>query len=206
MADSSTIQTIFHMPATNSESDNDDNGSSGDGDVYESGAFVYPKPSWVVQKNDIVYVMDISLRNTYSGKKSTVTTKEISVEVDIKKGVSDGQRVTYKGKGKKPWNGLPGDLIVIINRIEYPFYQHKKLDIYCSIEIDHRAAIEGSELCIRHPSGKILCVRLDPGEIYRESGMQKVLKSIGLESKDKKRMGDMYLKFRIYFPFANVAI
>ncbi|KAJ1804739.1 Type I HSP40 co-chaperone, partial [Coemansia sp. RSA 2598] len=178
----------------NSDSDSDKSDDEHGDDVYESGAIMYPKPSWVVQKNDIVYVMDISLKNTYSGKKSTVTTKEVSVEVDIKKGARDGQRITYKGKGKQPRSGPPGDLIVIINRIEYPFFQQRKnSNIYCNLEIDHRVATKGGELCIRHPTGRIVCIRLEPGEIHCKPGMQKVLKNMGIESKDKKRAGDMHI-------------
>ncbi|KAJ2707984.1 Type I HSP40 co-chaperone [Coemansia sp. IMI 203386] len=198
--DSFCRNILYH--SLSDDSDEDESASAD----YEIGPIVYPKPSWVVQKNDIVYVMDMSLRNIYTGKKSTVVTKEASVEVDIKKGAKDGQRITYKGKGKVPRNGPSGDLIVIINRAEYPFFEKRQHDIYCKIEVGHKIATEGAELCIRHPSGKILCVRLDPGEIHREPSMQKVLKNKGLESKDSKKTGDMHIEFQLYFPYANITI
>ncbi|KAJ1945642.1 Type I HSP40 co-chaperone [Kickxella alabastrina] len=168
-------------------------------------ALAYPKPSWVVQKNDIVYIADMSLRNIYMGKKSTVSTKDMTIEVDIKKGTKDGERITYKGMGCQQRTGPPGDLVIIINRIEYPLFQQRNCNIHCSIDIDQTVASKGGELCIRHPSGNIICLELKPGEI-RGPGMQKIFKKMGHPLVGKKDKGDMQVKFNLYFPYADISI
>ncbi|KAJ2486545.1 Type I HSP40 co-chaperone [Coemansia sp. RSA 2320] len=174
--------------------------------VSEKHAHVYPKPQWVTQKNDVVYVMDVSLRNLYNGKKTMVVTKDISVEVDIMKGMADGQRVTYSGKGLKMPNNESGDLIVIINRVDYPFYrQTGPANMQCEVEVDHKMAQSGGNICIRHPSGNILSLELLPGEIPKP-GYQKIIPGMGQISLDKKFAGDLYITFTIYFPYANVTI
>ncbi|KAJ2067047.1 Type I HSP40 co-chaperone [Coemansia sp. S2] len=169
-------------------------------------AYVYPKPQWVVQKNDIVYVMDVSLRNLYHGKKTTVVTRDISVEVDLVKGMADGQRVTFAGKGLSIPGQAPGDLIVIINRVDYPFYKQLSAgNLQCEVEVDHKMAQSGGDICIRHPSGNIINLELLPGEIP-SPGYQKVLSKMGQMSSDKTKTGDLYVKFTIYFPHANITI
>ncbi|KAJ2027031.1 Type I HSP40 co-chaperone [Coemansia sp. S610] len=174
--------------------------------ALERHVYVYPKPQWVTQKNDIVYVMDVSLRNMYHGKKTTVVTRDISVEIDLVKGMADGQRITYSGKGLKTPGHAPGDLIVIVNRVDYPFFkQLRSGHLQCEVEVDHKMAQGGGDVCIRHPSGNIISLELLPGEIP-SPGHQKILAKMGQASSDKKQAGDLYVKFTIYFPHANVTI
>ncbi|KAJ1795871.1 mitochondrial protein import protein MAS5, partial [Coemansia sp. RSA 2399] len=108
--------------------------------------FMYPKPEWVAQKNDIVHVVDMSIRNVYQGKKTKVVTKDACVEVDIARGTKDGQRLVYRGKGLRTTGGLPGDLVIIINRIDYPFFLQKSIDLFCKIDIDEKVAQGGGEI------------------------------------------------------------
>ncbi|KAJ2494296.1 Type I HSP40 co-chaperone, partial [Coemansia sp. RSA 2052] len=172
----------------------------------ERHAHVYPKPQWVVQKNDVVYVMDVSLRNLYHGKKTTVVTRDISVEVDLVKGMADGQRVTYRGKGLNMAGHAPSDLIVIVNRVDYPFYKQMSAgNLECEVEVDHKMAQGGGSVCIRHPSGNIINLELSPGEVP-SPGYKKVLPKLGQASLDKAQIGDLHVKFTIYFPHANVTI
>ncbi|KAJ1992592.1 Type I HSP40 co-chaperone [Coemansia spiralis] len=175
-------------------------GTSAEGDRQ---LLVYPKPDWVVQKNDIVYIMDMSIRNIYQGKDTTIITKDVMVDISIEQGAKDGRRIVYKGRGQCS-GGAPGDLIVIINRVDYPFYLQKDNDLFCKIEIDSKVAQGGGELCIRHPSGTIVDFRLNPNEIS-EPSTTKMLEGMGIKSSDGKSAGNMIIQFNIYSLCTSVA-
>lgn len=168
-------------------------------------SYVYPKPAWVTQKNDVVYVMDISLKNMYHGKKTTVRTKHINLEIDIQRDVKDGQRITFAGRGLKPIpNSTPGDLVIIVNRVDYPHYHTIGCDLHCLVEVDHRIAQSGGQLFLSHPTGNIISLVFGPGEIPKP-GYQKMLTKLGLPG-GNQLFGDLYIKFLLYFPYANVSI
>jgi molecular chaperone DnaJ len=73
--------------------------------------------------------------------------KEKILEIKIPGGVDDGSRLRITGEGESGANGgPPGDLYVVIEVEEHPFFKRQENDIYCEIPITFAQAALGGEI------------------------------------------------------------
>lgn len=85
--------------------------------------------------------------------KGSISKKE-SVELNIPEGVSAGQSFSIAGKGNEIIDGIPGDLIIIIDVEKHPIYNRNGMDIYIDLPITFEEAYLGATLKIPTPSGE----------------------------------------------------
>lgn len=70
-----------------------------------------------------------------------------SVNVKIPAGVDQGSRLKIAGEGDSGlYGGPPGDLFVIINVEEHPFFKREGIDIFCEVPISFPQAALGAEI------------------------------------------------------------
>jgi molecular chaperone DnaJ len=85
--------------------------------------------------------------------KGSISKKE-SVELNIPEGVLAGQSFSIAGKGNEIIDGIPGDLIIIIDVEKHPIYNRNGMDIYIDLPITFEEAYLGATLKIPTPSGE----------------------------------------------------
>ncbi len=79
------------------------------------------------------------------GQGKVKKTKSISVKVPA--GVDEGARLRISGEGEMGFHGgPPGDLYIILNVEEHPFFKREGSDIYCDIPLSFPQAALGSEI------------------------------------------------------------
>jgi molecular chaperone DnaJ len=119
------------------------------------------------------------------------------VNVDIPAGVSEGNYITIPDKGDAgPHGGPAGDLIVLIQEKDHPFFQRHGIDLIGEISITFSQAALGASKEIDTIDGKV-SLKIASGtqseKIYR-------LKGKGLPSLRGRERGDQLVRVRVHTP------
>jgi molecular chaperone DnaJ len=128
---------------------------------------------------------------------SGVATIESTVNVDIPAGVSEGNYITIENQGDTgPHGGSSGDLIVLIQEKEHPFFQRHGIDLVCEINITFSQAALGASKEIDTIDGKV-SLKIPAGtqseKIFR-------LKGKGLPALHSREHGDLLVRVHVRTP------
>jgi molecular chaperone DnaJ len=120
------------------------------------------------------------------------------LEVRIKPGTRDGQRIRIPGKGNAgPHGGPPGDLYVIIRTENHPLFRREGDDIYLTVPVSVTEAAMGAKVEVPTIDGRAL-LRIPPGT---QCGQKLRLREKGVPSatRDGAR-GDEIVEIKIVAP------
>jgi len=122
---------------------------------------------------------------------------ERSLEVAIPAGVESGMQVRVPGEGEVGGRGGPrGDLYVLIDVREHPFFERKGSDLFCTIPITITQAALGDEIRVPTMSGEEklkIPEGTQSGHIFR-------LKGKGLPSPQGHGKGDLNIRVSVVTP------
>jgi molecular chaperone DnaJ len=120
------------------------------------------------------------------------------LEVRIKAGTRDGQRIRIAGKGNAGLRGgAAGDLYVIIRAGEHPVFRREGDDIYLTVPVSATEAALGSKIEVPTIGGKAL-LKIPPGT---QSGQKLRLREKGVPSATKEdTRGDEIVEVKITVP------
>jgi len=123
------------------------------------------------------------------------------LEVRIKPGTRDGQRIRIAGKGNAGTQGAPpGDLYVIIRAGEHPIFQREGDDISLSVPVSATEAALGAKVEVPTIDGRAL-LRIPPGT---QSGQKLRLREKGVPSATKDGVrGDEIVEVKIVVPMPH---
>jgi molecular chaperone DnaJ len=120
------------------------------------------------------------------------------IEVRIKPGTRDGQRIRIPGKGNAGQNGgPPGDLYIIVRTGDHPVFHREGDDIHLTVPVTPTEAALGTKVEVPTIDGRAL-LRIPPGT---QSGQKLRLREKGVPSatKDGKR-GDEIVEIKVVVP------
>ncbi|HSR57953.1 MAG TPA: J domain-containing protein, partial [Candidatus Binataceae bacterium] len=123
------------------------------------------------------------------------------LEVRVKPGTRDGQRIRLAGKGNAgPQGGAPGDLYIIIRTGDHPVFHRDGDDIYVAVPVAAWEAALGAKIDVPTIDGRSQ-LRIPPGT---QSGQKLRLREKGVPSatKDGAR-GDQIVEVTIAVPEAR---
>src|SRR5262249_12233589 len=124
-----------------------------------------------------------------------------SLEIRVKPGTRDGQRIRIAGKGNAgPSGGAPGDLYIIIRAGEHPVFRRDGDDIYVTVPVAAAEAALGAKIEVPTIDGRSQ-LRVPPGT---ESGQKLRLREKGVPSATKDSVrGDQIVEVKIVVPEAR---
>ena len=123
--------------------------------------------------------------------------KEEIIEVDLPAGVEDGMQLSVRGKGNAgPYNGVSGDLIVVIEEIEHPELKRDGDNVHYEAVVNFAQAVLGDSLEIPTISGKAK-IKIEPGT---QSGKILRLRGKGLPNVQGYGSGDLFVHINIFTP------
>ncbi len=123
--------------------------------------------------------------------------KDHTLEVSIPAGVDSQTRLRIPGEGEAGVNGGPrGDLYIMLEVKEHPFFERRESDLFCTIPITFAQAALGTEVSVPTLNGP------DPMHIPEgtQSGSVFVLKGKGLPNPSGGRRGDLHVHVRVVTP------
>jgi molecular chaperone DnaJ len=123
--------------------------------------------------------------------------REKTIELRSPPGVDTGTRLRVAGEGEPGPNGGPaGDLYVVLEVKEHPFFERRGADLYCTIPISVAQATLGTELQVPGLNGE---ERLKIAE-GTQSGAVFRIKGKGLADPRGGGKGDLYYHVRVLTP------
>merc|ERR1712137_1089130 len=138
--------------------------------------------------------------NTCKGKKTVKETKIIEVEID--RGMREGQKITFSGEGDQEPGILAGDIIVVLKMKEdkdYPFIRRDD-DLIMQKEISLLEALTGFEFLVEHMDGRTLVVKSKEGDITEEGDIR-VINNEGMpQHRNPFIKGNLFIKFNVIWP------
>ena len=134
---------------------------------------------------------------TTCGGEGTVDRTE-PLEIRIKPGTRDGQRIRLAGKGNAGARGGPsGDLYVIIRTGDHPIFHREGDDIHLTVPVSASEAALGSKIEVPTIDGRTL-LKIPPGT---QSGQKLRLREKGVPSATQEgRRGDEIVEVKVSVP------
>jgi molecular chaperone DnaJ len=123
------------------------------------------------------------------------------IEVRLKPGTRDGQRIRLAGKGNAgSHGGPPGDLYIIIRTEEHPVFRRQGDDIYVTVPVTAAEAALGAKIEVPTIDGRAQ-LKVPPGT---QSGQKLRLREKGVPSAvNEGKRGDQIVETRIVVPEAR---
>lgn len=123
--------------------------------------------------------------------------KEEVIEIDIPAGVMDGMQLSVSGKGNAgPFDGVPGDLIVVIEEINHEFLRRDGDNLHYDAYVNFVDAVIGHSIEIPTVSGKAK-IKIEPGT---QSGKVLRLKGKGIPVLQGYGSGDLFVHINVWTP------
>lgn len=136
----------------------------------------------------------INLRAPALDSQGHVITHERTLNVQIPKGVKQGQQIRLVGQGSPGLGGGgAGDLYLEVEFRPHPFYQVEDRDLYLELPVAPWEAVLGATVKAPTPTG-IIDLKIPAGSV---SGRKLRLKGRGIPG---KAPGDLYAVLRITLP------
>jgi molecular chaperone DnaJ len=123
--------------------------------------------------------------------------QEEVIEIDIPAGVEEGMQLSVTGKGNAgPFNGVPGDLIVVIEEVEHDELRRESENLHFDAVVSFIDATLGESIEVPTVSGKVK-IKIDAGT---QSGKVLRLKGKGLPVLQGYGTGDLFVHIHIWTP------
>lgn len=123
--------------------------------------------------------------------------QEEVIEIDIPAGVEEGMQLSVSGKGNAgPFNGVPGDLIVVIEEQEHAELRRESEHLHYEAFVNFVDAVLGESIEIPTVTGKAK-IKIDPGT---QSGKVLRLKGKGLPILQGYGSGDLFVHIHVWTP------
>lgn len=123
--------------------------------------------------------------------------KEEVIEIDIPAGVMDGMQLSVTGKGNAgPFDGIPGDLIVVIEEIPHESLTRDEENLHFDAYVSFIDAALGTSLEVPTVTGKAK-IKIEPGT---QSGKVLRLKGKGLPNIQGYGDGDQFVHIHVWTP------
>ena len=154
--------------------------------------------SFSMRGGDAEAVLELSLEEAAKGGKRRLSLADgRSLEVDIPRGVRDGQRIRLAGQGSSGMGGGPaGDLYLRIRLKPHPRFRVDGRDLYVDIAVSPWEAALGAEVPVPTLEGDAR-VKVPPGS---SSGRRLRLRGQGLPGSAGAQAGDLYAVVMIQVP------
>lgn len=156
------------------------------------------RPGFHVRGQDVRYTLDVEFLEAISGTRKRVTMPEGGMlDLTVPEGVTDGQVLRLKGKGKPGFGGAePGDALVEINVKPHADFQRVGDDIHMVLPISLDEAVLGGKVDIATPSSRVqlaLPKGTSSGRVFR-------LRGKGAKANGGTKQGDLLVTVRIMLP------
>ena len=123
--------------------------------------------------------------------------REKTIELRIPPGVDTGTRLRVQGEGEVgPNGGTPGDLYVVLEVKEHPFFERRNADLYCTIPVSVAQATLGADLQVPGLAGDET-LKIPEGT---QSGAVFRVRGKGLADPHGGGKGDLYYHVRVLTP------
>ncbi len=122
---------------------------------------------------------------------------EATIKVSIPAGVTEGNYIPLRGQGNAGLRGgAPGDLLVVIEEEEHPFFTREEDNIVYNLNISFADAVLGAKVSVPTLEGSMV-VEIPPGS---PSGREIRIPEKGIKHLNSYGRGDQIVRLQIHVP------
>merc|ERR1711994_1068972 len=133
-----------------------------------------------------------------NGKKVNRERKILEVQVD--KGMEDGQKITFGSEGDQEPGMEPGDIIIVLDEKEHPVFKRNGIDLIMQQNINITEALCGFKKTVPTLDDRTLVIQTVPGEVIK-TGDLKCVYGEGIPTyRNPFEKGKLIVKFSVDFP------
>ncbi|KAJ5685347.1 hypothetical protein N7536_007966 [Penicillium majusculum] len=187
-------------------------GGGGGGAGFRSSRPGYAKPKRAPTPEPTIIEKDLplTLEEIYNGTTKKIktkskafdnmgklTSKEVTLEANIKPGLRAGSKIKYRNIGDQEEGGRQ-DVHLIVKEIDHPTFKRSGDNLITSVDLSLKEALTGWERIVRTIDGKSIRVSkpgpTQPGHEERYPGLGMV------SSKNPSNRGDLVIRANVSFP------
>ncbi|XP_070762753.1 dnaJ homolog subfamily A member 4 isoform X2 [Enoplosus armatus] len=129
-----------------------------------------------------------------------VERKKKILEVNVDKGMKDGQKITFSGEGDQEPGLEPGDVITVLDQKEHPVFQRQEDNLIMKMNIKLVEALCGFRKTVQTLDNRILIISSQPGEVIKHDDI-KCVQNEGMPLyRDPFERGQLIIQFHVEFP------
>lgn len=135
---------------------------------------------------------------TCDGKKVVRDRKILEVNVD--KGMEDGQKILFNGEGDQEPNIEPGDIVIVLDEQEDPTFKRIGCDLSLRVELTLVESLCGFQRPITTLDDRVIVISSIPGEIIKHESIKCVMGEGMPTYKNPFEKGRLIINFHVNFP------
>jgi len=121
-------------------------------------------------------------------------------EINVERGMSDGQKIMLKGEGDQLPGKEAGDIVVFIMEKPHNIFKRKDLDLHVQCKLDLVEALCGVTKTLEHLDGRTVYFTVGKGEVIKPD-LERCLVGEGLPMyRNPYERGDLIIKFKVDVP------
>lgn len=133
-----------------------------------------------------------------SGKK--VNRERKILEVNIDKGMVDGQKITFSEEGDQEPGLEPGDIMIVLDEKAHPIFKRSGMDLIMKMDISLTESLCGMKKTIETLDARTLVIQTVPGEVIK-TGDFKAVHGEGMpQYRNPFEKGRLIISFNVVFP------
>jgi DnaJ family protein A protein 2 len=134
--------------------------------------------------------------------KKTVKQNKI-LEVKVKRGMREGQKITFHGEGDQEPDVPPGDVIIMLQGKPHDVFQREGDDLIMKRTISLTEALCGIQFSIKHLDGRNLVFRSTQGDVIDPDAVRGIVGEGMPRTRNPMDKGNLYIQFSVTFPVDN---
>lgn len=145
---------------------------------------------------DLIAATEVSFRDAARGSLISMTIEGRKVQARLPAGVTDGQRIRLRGKGRpSPNGGPPGDLILTVHVAKHPVFTMDGRNLRVTVPVSFDEAVFGATVDVPTLDGDRVKVKVPAGT---SGGTTLRVKGRGIATKEGT--GDLLVRIDIAVP------
>jgi DnaJ-class molecular chaperone len=128
--------------------------------------------------------------------------KKETIEVNIDKGMMDGQKITFHGKADEEYGKTAGDVVLIVREKPSNGFEFKRqgMDLITKLEIKLGESLTGFRRVVKHLDGREIVITSPPGKVIKHEDV-KIISGEGMPKyRSPFEKGRMFVIFEVAFP------
>merc|ERR550539_1674238 len=122
------------------------------------------------------------------------------LEVQVDKGMEDGQKITFSSEGDQEPGLEPGDIIIVLDEKAHEKFKRSGQDLIVKMDINLTEALTGMKKTIKTLDERTLVIQTVRGEVIK-TGDLKQIQGEGMPMyRNPFEKGRMILQFNVVFP------
>lgn len=133
-----------------------------------------------------------------NGRK-TVRDRKI-LEVNVEKGMRDGQKIVFSGEGDQDPDLQPGDIVIVLDEKEHPIFKRSAQDLIMHMQLQLVESLCGFQKVIRTLDDRDLVITSYPGEVMKHEAIKYIAGEGMPQYKNPFEKGRLIIQFFTVFP------